>query len=219
MPQNATIRTRCLWSFLTLTAGLVSTVYGVEGLADAFDSADTAGAQTVPAQVLLYQLRTAGLVDDKVEDSAQQEELVRVMLAVANRFAPLAERQGQRFDFDVAADGDSEMSVAFSAGAAVGSRGSVSPTCTGTGGGGFQNPIRDSVDSSDGQTDSAAEAVGYYAYRAMMMAIADPSVSAVNAARLNDLGEKIRLVEQAAAAADEGDGALKPQRSRAATSM
>lgn len=191
--------------------------YGMDGFENGFENgADLVAAQVVTAKVLLYQLRAAGLVDDKVDDPEQQEELVKVMLAVANRFAPLAERQGQRSNFDVAADRDSEMSIAFSAGAAVGARRSISPPV----GGSFENPMRDSVMGADGQTEqAAATAVGYFAYRAMMVAVADPSVDAVDAARLNDLGEKIRLMEQVAAEVDEGFGPVRPQRSRVATTF
>jgi hypothetical protein len=175
---------------------------------------------SVPPKVLLYQLRSEGLVDDNVEldskVSSEQEDLVRAMVRVANRFAPAGEtgEQGGTGSSDDAAGADNPDDVTFSAGSAVGASMLNIPTPDGGATGGtFENPIRDSMTAAQRDEDKA---VGYGAYRAMMCAIADPRVSALEVARINELDGRSRQDddEEAAVKRDAAAASRGPRRER-----
>ena len=158
----------------------------------------------ITQKILLHQLLVEGILDDDTATASEQEELARVMVRVANRFAPAEHLREHISEAD-----STPESVAFAAGAALG----VSHAAgDGSKSGAFENPMSESVgDQAPEQIDT--EVVGYSTFRAMMIAIGDPSKVALDVALVN---ERSRLAEEAADSAAEGSEET-PKRKRFVT--
>lgn len=133
----------------------------------------------ITPKILLHLLTREGLVDADDTTAAEQEQLAQVMLTVANRFAPAKKSDDNSDSVSITAADGTPDSVAFAAGAALG----VSQaTCDGISTDGVvENPIGRVKPVGD-----RAQSVSYATFRAMLIAIGDPSKVALDVALVNE---------------------------------